>query len=192
MQRPTVSVRRRLAALALAVLVPLLLFAVLVSPWLDSYRDGEDAIAALQARWQRLVVNSAGAAELDARIAALRDDPRLEGLLLQGDTAALAAAALQGRIKALVSEHGASLLSTNMLAAGSEGQLGRVAVSLSLRADHPALMALLEAIENDRPWLFVDLLQVTRYAAAVSNRQGRRQPLDVRLQVYGYRQGGPA
>lgn len=109
-----------------------------------------------------------------------------EALLLHADTDALAAAELQQTIAAIVSAEGASLVSTAFRRTGENNALVEVPVAVRLRSSVESLVAILQAIERNRPRLFVaDLSIQSRHSPGRSLRDVQEE-LDVQFDVIGY------
>jgi general secretion pathway protein M len=81
-------------------------------------------------------------------------------LLLEGGTDALAGAALQGLVRDMATRAGATLSSVETLPATTVGGYRRITLRLSLSASWPVLARLLEAVEQARPRVVVDELEV--------------------------------
>jgi hypothetical protein len=179
----------QLLAVALALIVVLLVWEVVASPLIDWYGSRADAVTTgreTAARMRNL------AAELpilqrDAARARVAGPP--VSSLLGGNSDAVAAATLQGRMQDMASEVGTALSSTEALPARQQGAYRRVALRVSFNASLPVLVHLLQTIETSAPRMLVDDIQL--HTSPIIIAQGRQSspPLDVSLTVVGFRAG---
>jgi general secretion pathway protein M len=80
--------------------------------------------------------------------------------LLQGGTDAIAGAALQDLVQGMAGRVGAALLSVETLPAVPGGSYRRIGLRLTLSAAWPVLAELLHAVEQARPRMVVDDLEL--------------------------------
>jgi hypothetical protein len=182
---------RRLAALALLALAPLLAWSLLAAPW-SAARDAlaarlDDALAA-EARAAAVAARGpALAAEAEALRRALSDAAEL----LPGGSYALAGAELQRRLREAAGRHGGSVSSVETLPEGRAGD-GLVGVRARLQTDPAGLRNLLAELETGRALLQVQSLALSPAAAAAGRAAGgqpQRQVLDVQVELRGLRRG---
>jgi len=181
----------RATALALLFGLILLAYAVVVAPLVAGYRQSERAVAEAGELLAGYRSVAARRDQLEAQLEALADRQDDSGLYLAGATDALAAAALQDDVKGAIEAGGGNLRSIQILTAEDEEGFRRVGVRVQLTATVNDLLRILHGIEADRPFLFVDALEV-------NNRRARRRSRDeaetmdpvllVRLDVAGYQQ----
>lgn len=177
----------RLAALALLLAALALPYAVIVAPLLSAHAAREDEFAALETQIARLAALAAMADALASQrdeLAARRDSA---GLLLEGGSDALAAAALQNLLKAAVAGADGELRSTQALTAVEHQGFRRIAARAVLVTDSAGLRALLHAVDSARPPLTVAALEVRGLARSHTDEAPR---LDVRIDVFGHAGGG--
>ena len=99
----------------------------------------------------------------------------------------MAAAALQERVKSVVTRSGGKLSSTQVLPADSEQGFKRIVVNVRMAVSIDALQRVLYELENDLPYLLTDNVIVLSRGA-----RKRRQPttpvnaLDVRFNLVGF------
>lgn len=138
---------------------------------------------ALAARMQAL----ADAAPLLQRAAAATGAGPQPRALLQGASDSVAGAALQAQIEALAATSGVALSSTELLPAEASGAYRRIGLRLTVTGQWPALIRLLQGIDQSSPGMLVDdlQLQVATSVAAVAS-----QPLAAALTVIAFRAGG--
>lgn len=177
--------RGRLLALGLAFIALAAVYSVAAAPLLDLYAENE----ALADRRQALVVRlNALAAELPplrARVAELRGAAATDKLTLEGASDPIASAALQGRIEALASAAGITIGSTEALPAEAQEGYRRLGLRLVLNGSYEGLAKLLAGLEQAKPPLIVDNLQIRSF----QRRPGATPilTLDASLEVYGFR-----
>jgi general secretion pathway protein M len=113
-------------------------------------------------------------------IAAKFNDNRI---LLDGNTDAVAGANLQAELQSLASQSGLTLNSSAMLPVQQAGALRRVAVSVSVTAPWPTLIALLQAIDAAEPRMIVTDLGVTSSPQADPSQD---QPLQANISIVAF------
>lgn len=181
----------RLSAVALLLGLLLLGYAAAVAPLVAGYRQSERALVEAQDLLTGYRSVAARRGSLEAQLAALAARQTDSGLYLAGATDALAAAALQDRVKDAIEGSGGNLRSIQILPAKDEEGFRRVGVRVQLTATIADLLHILHGLEAGTPFLFVDALEV-------NNRRARRRSRDdaetmdpvllVRLDVAGYQQ----
>ena len=175
----------RILAVLLALLALALVWLAVVAPliaWHDERRDALEQRQALAARMALLVRRlPALRAQAEAMTASGRPGA---GVLIEGNSDAVAAAAIQEKVAVMAAALGTSLSSTETLAATREGAYRRVGVRISLDAAFPTVVHLLQSVEAAQPSLLVDDLQMhgTRLIG-----QSDSAPLNVAFTVIGFR-----
>lgn len=179
---PRLSRLLALALLLLAIAVPYL---VIVRPYLETLREDRESLAeALSLRDRYLSVAAAGAA-----VDGWRQTLSEEGdgaAYLQGASEALVSADLQNRVKTVVQGNGGVLNSTQILDAASEEGFRRVAVRVRMSGGSEALYKVLYALETERPFLFVDNIDIN--ARSMRAREGQAETIElmVSFDLFGY------
>jgi len=187
--------QRRILAVGLLLLAIAVIVRVLVVPIWAAYLNNRDTIAQLEdniARYLRLSTRVQG-----LRVAAqeLDESGDLDRYVLAQNSEPLAAAALQERVKSVVTSSGGTLTSTQVLPAASEPGFKRIIVNVRMAVSMAALQQVLYELETGLPYLLVDDLVILSRAANQRRRQGRVvDMLDVRFNLYGYMResGAPA
>lgn len=167
-------------------------FELTVSPLWQAYLNRQEAADALRARGAHYAQISATRPHNEALRERLQRQQENEPLDFTETNPSLAAAALQARVKAIVSEAGGKLLRMQMLPAQQEGEYRRIAARVRLQAPTEALGPMLYGLESSVPYLFVEELTIVgRGGRAIEGARPRPpQPLDVRLEVLGYHRPG--
>jgi general secretion pathway protein M len=188
------KLRSRIAALSLLFLAMALAGVLVVRPLWDRFSANRELIAELEDRVARFDGIATRQAALERRLAALRRSMNLDELTLQADSATLAAADLQERVKAAVEASGGSLTSTQILDPEQVSSFDRVQVNVRMTGTTPAVQESLYALESGELVLVIDdLLIVTRRSAArLRSRQTVQvDQLDVRFKISGFYQRAP-
>jgi len=188
------TLKNRIAAVSLLLLVIALIGVLVVRPLWERYSANRDLIADLEDKVARFESIATRQAPLEQQLATTRRSMNLDELTLQADSATLAAADLQERVKAAVQASGGSLTSTQILDPEKVSSFDRVFVNVRMTGTTPAVQESLYALESGQPMLVIDdLLVVTRRTTArLRTRQtGQQDQLDVRFKVSGFYQRAP-
>ena len=191
-QRLPVGRAGQALAVALTAIAVLLVWEAVASPLIDWYGARADAVIRqreIAARMQALVREMP---LLQREAARSRAAGPPVSALLGGNSDAIAAASLQGRVQDLASSVGTALSSTEALPARQQGAYRRVALRVSFNADLPVLVHLLQAIEASKPRMLVDDIQLHTSPIIIAQGHGTSPPLDVSLTVVGFRAGHAA
>jgi general secretion pathway protein M len=180
---PRLSRLLALAVLLFAIAVPYL---AIVRPYLETLREGRESLAdAVSLRDRYLSVAAAGAA-VGGWKQTLSDESDGGTAYLQGASEALVSADLQNRVKTVVQGNGGVLNSTQILDATSEEGFRRVAVRVRMSGGSEALYKVLHALETERPFLFVDNIDIN--ARSMRAREGQAETIElmVSFDLFGY------
>jgi general secretion pathway protein M len=169
--------------LVLTTLVAVLTLVALRAPVLDrlAFFDRLNVLRDLYSR-SSLVIDSASDRFDDIRLISELPDVTF----LPGETPALAAAELQNRIKRIVEEEDAVLVSSAFEQSSEPQVLTPITVSVRARSSVEALQQILIEFESDAPMLFLDNLTIQS-----RHRPGRllretNEELDLEFRVTGY------
>ncbi len=180
----------RILAVLIALLAVALVWLGIVAPlidWHDQRRDALEQRQQLAAR-MALLVRRLPALRAQAQSMTASGRPGT-GVLIEGNSDAVASAAIQEKVAVMAAALGTSLSSTETLSAVRQGAYRRVGVRISLDAAFPTVVHLLQSIETTQPSLLVDDLQMhgTRLIGQSDNA-----PLNVAFTVIGFRHLDPA
>lgn len=165
--------KSRAAALALLMLVLLTVYGVIMAPlWALSSRYDE-SIESLLFRLKRFQSVAAEKDRWMARLEEIRNEGEQAKNVFSQNTAALAAADLQSRIKETVTSAGGELISTQVIPERKEDQFTRIAVKVRLNGSTGVLRQVLHDIESEQPVLFVENLNLR--PIRVPPRPGQKQ-----------------
>ncbi len=185
------KLRNRAAAVSLLLLVIAVVGVLLIGPLWERYASNRDLIADLEDKVARFESVAGRQAELERQFSTLERTSSLGELTLQADSATLAAADLQERVKAAVQAAGGSLTSTQVLEPEKVSSFERVSVNVRMTGSTPAVQKSLYALESGSPVLVIDdLLVVTRRTTVRlgAKRTEQQDWLDVRFKVSGFYQ----
>ena len=175
----------RLLALGLIFLTAILLWLGAAQPLLDLYAAQGAKLAQRAALADRMAMLAAEVPALQARAASV---PANNGeATFQGATDALAGASLQSLLQSLAGAAGATLSSMETLAADQAGPYRRIGVKLSISAPLPVLVQLMAQIEQARPPMLIDDLQI--HGSPIMLPGAQSAALDAGFTVYGFRSG---
>jgi hypothetical protein len=161
---------RRALALTILLTVLVLGWTLAVEPLIDLSRDRQADIAALSDQLAHLQAIIGRQPALARRAATEQSALSAEGGLWNGASAAEVAAAMQDRLRKVVSASGGRLRSTAMVAEAAERGFHRVTVHFSIEGTLDTVTATLAAIEAAHPAMFVDLLAIHAAGVASANR----------------------
>jgi general secretion pathway protein M len=180
-------------ALGLLVAVVLLLNLLITWPWLAKNREYDESIERSGDQIRRYQSMQAQRPELEAQLKGLNQEVQNASYYIDAGTPALAAAALQRRVKQVVDGVGGKLTSTQNLPPQQDGNAQRVSIRVRMSGDVGVLMRVLHALEGEPPLLFVDNLSIRnkRTRRRVRRRRTPVQPeksysLDISFELMGY------
>lgn len=186
--------RDRWLSLVLLLVALGLLYLLFVHPWFTQpLREADARIAELQERDARIRAMLLQAPQIRQRLAELDARGSAAGFLTE-PTAELATAALIQQLERVVEEvsPGKRSCAINnrapLTGEPSPSRYHRVTVQVRLRCGNAETLAVLHALEAARPYLFVDVVNITapRYFAIPGNNLPQEGGLDVSFDLYGY------
>lgn len=185
---------RRGAAVILLALVLAAGYLLLIDSWFAGpLRDIAEETGQLMSRQQRYASLLLQRESLNAALEAARQDPASGASLLPGEDPSAVAADLMQHVADLISAQGAkgggcTLTQRMPITPEQDGSepFRQVKVSVSLTCAIEPLMAVLHALETQRPLLFIDHMSVRRATDAPG--KGGAGGLMVQLLVRGYLQ----
>lgn len=184
------SLPSRLLAVALLLVAGLALVQLLVLPVLAAYRETAASIEQSQTLLQRYRALAAQRPRLEDELASQQKAEVASVAYLEGASDALAAAALQDQVRAIITRAGGELRSTQILPvepASPESSVRRASLRLQLAVDVDGLQQLLYELETSEPYLFVEDLNIReRSLRRLRDEEEEAPVLDVSLEVSGY------
>jgi general secretion pathway protein M len=119
----------------------------------------------------------------NADLAALGQDA---SLLLEGDKTGIAGANVQKLLNDLVTEHGGTASSFQILPPKEDGNLIRIPMSLSISVGIDGLRDILHSLETSTPLIFIDDINIKSTQEDFHPDPHYLGPLEVTLQVSGF------
>ena len=179
--------RGQLAAAGLLLLVIALAYVAVVSPLLGLYHDRSGHLADRQAYLDHALATVDGLPALrNAAAEAVRSPTGAGGTFLAGDNDAMAGASLQGLLQDMAAAAGTTLVSEEVLPAEQQGRFRRISLRITLTADWPVLMALLQSVETSPYQLLIDDLQL-HAASRMGPVTASTGPVETSFVVIGFR-----
>lgn len=150
----------RLSAVGILILVFVLGYLVLIYPLMQIRQEYQDEVDSLRFKLQKLQQVAGGKESLAQRLESIRELARQNDAFLPTNTAALASADLQTRIKQVVSEAGGELSSTQVIPERNEENAVRVGVKIRMTGSSEVLRQVLQNFESKKPYLFIENLNI--------------------------------
>ena len=176
---------RRLAILVLVVAVLAIVLTIAMPVWLR-HKHYDDAIADASDKLARYKRIAATHAEVAKQLEAMRGKDTRKYFLRSG-APALSAAEAQEVIRAVVESNGGRLITMTAPTSREDGRYRQITVNVQLTANVFALRKILNAIESNIPYLFVDNLTVrTQVPGNFRPQPGAEPEMFVQLDVSGY------
>jgi hypothetical protein len=176
-------------ALAILALIAAAFYLLIISPTLALYDDRAERLqqrAAMAERYQNLVRELPSLQIADKQ---WRDGSGGE-LLLDGQSDAVASAALQAQMKSLVEEAGAKLSSAEVIAGRDDGRFRRVGLRVVFSGDFKLVTTVFRGMETARPKLYVGDFDLHAGGASKSSDEDSDEDsgaLAVTMDIYGFR-----
>jgi hypothetical protein len=170
----------RLAALALLLLIVALLAVGLIGPLVGHVAELRAEIGRQRELLGRFTAYASNEQAAEAE-AARSNRIRTSGIFLAGETEALLTASLQAQVRGIAEAHGVRLASARGAPPQEQDGLRLIGVQAEMEADLRQLQAILLAIEESRPHLFLQSVQV----APVGGYRAQQDTLRIRLGIAG-------
>jgi hypothetical protein len=179
--------QRRILAVLLLLLALAAVVRVLVLPIWSTYLGNRDAIAQSEDNIVRYSRLSTQIGALQSAVGELEQADNLDPYVLVQESEPLAAAALQARMKSVVTSSGGTLTSTQVLPTEREQGFKRVIINVRMAVSTDALQRVLYELENGLPYLLTDDIVILSRGARKRRRTTQSVDLlDVRFNLYGY------
>ena len=179
----------RLVALALFVGFLLLCVVYVVLPAAEHHRTVRQDLAHTRDLIARLSRTGQRRELLQQQVETLEDSLIDSGFLLQSETDAFAAAELRETVERIMDRTGGELQSSQNLSVTDVEGFKRIAIRVALRGTIREFMPLLYELEAQRPYLFVETLEIksrSRRKKQKASRPIQTGLLSARLDIYGY------
>ena len=177
--------------LAILIGIVVVVLVVIVAPVAASFAAQEDEIESARQDLATYRAEIASRPALEAQLAAMNTREASMAGLLRGDSTALAAAAMQSRVTALVQRHSGQVRSVQNLPPVAVGALERVEVQFDLSAPQGSLKSVLYQIETGSPFLYIDRVDVhPEEGSTPDSPMAAPRDLHLEILVGGYRWAG--
>jgi general secretion pathway protein M len=178
--------QQRQLAIGLLVLAMIVFLGVTAGPVWYANASRQAALDQAQERLQRYEKIAARDTELLPQYEALRQVQKSAGNQLRSDTAAVAGAELQRRVKDITAVHEAQIISTQILPVASEEGFVRIALRVRLRGVLPSLLRSIYDIETNNVHMFLDNLSLRNNATNLRQRQALIRPMEAEFDLIAY------
>lgn len=178
--------QQRQLAIGILVLAVFLLLSVTVGPVWYANASRQALLDEAQERLTRYEQIAARDKELLPQYEALRQAQKSAGNQLRSDTAAVAGAELQRRVKDITAVHQAQIISTQILPVASEEGFVRIALRVRLRGALPSLLESIYDIETNDVHMFLDNLSLRNNSAGMRQRQLVVRPMEAEFDLIAY------
>jgi general secretion pathway protein M len=181
----------RILALVLAGVTLAVLWLGVAAPLIGWHAQLAEDLGRKQALLRRMTELAASLPELQRAEAAAAARGPTPAAVLEGATDAVAGATLQGLVQDMAARAGANLTSTETLPAEPRGGWRRIGLRVAVTAPWPALLRLLQSVEEATPRMLLDGLQMRRLP--VRARTATVPPMEASFTVFSFRTspGGP-
>ena len=179
--------QRRARAVMLLLLTVLVIVRLIAVPIWTTYQSNRDAIVQMEDTIARYSNLSTQVDALRSAVGELQQADELGRFVLAQESEPLAAAALQERVKSVVTRSGGTLSSTQVLPTDAEQGFKRVIVNVRMAVSIDALQRVLYELEKDLPYLLAD--EIVILSRGARKRRRTTQPVDlleVRFNLYGF------
>jgi Tfp pilus assembly protein PilO len=175
-------------ALTLCAVIAAAFYGGAARPLLAVYDARQGRLDEATATIARLERAAAQMPSLNRTLDALGTRSDLQAQTLPGSSDAVAAANLQAILAALATASGSGIASAEILPVQAQDDLRRVPLRISLTGDIVMLTKFLRGIDEARPPLFVDRLDLHSNATPGPTGNGGAPTLAITMDVYGFRQ----
>jgi general secretion pathway protein M len=173
-------------AIAILVLAVVAVLSLTAGPVWYANATRQAALDDGQERLQRYRQIAARDQELLPQYEALRESQKSAGNQLRSDTAAVAGAELQRRVKDITGRHSAQIVSTQILPASEEEGFVRIALRVRLRGVLPDLLRSIYDIETNDVHMFLDNLSLRNNAVSLRQRLTTMHPMEAEFDLIAY------
>jgi len=178
--------QQRQMAIAILVLAVVAVLSLTAGPVWYANATRQAALDDGQERLQRYRQIAARDQELLPQYEVLRESQKSAGNQLRSDTAAVAGAELQRRVKDITGRHSAQIVSTQILPASEEEGFVRIALRVRLRGVLPDLLRSIYDIETNDVHMFLDNLSLRNNAVSLRQRLTTMHPMEAEFDLIAY------
>jgi general secretion pathway protein M len=178
--------QQRQLAIGFLMLAVIFVLGITAGPVWYANASRQAALDQAHERLQRYEQIAARDTELLPQYEVLRRSQKSAGNQLRSDTAAVAGAELQRRVKDITAVHQAQIVSTQILPVASEEGFVRIALRVRLRGVLPSLLRSIYDIESNNVHMFLDNLSLRNNAAGLRQRQMIIRPMEAEFDLIAY------
>jgi general secretion pathway protein M len=182
LSQPIALNNSRLGAIGLLIVLILLGYFAVIYPLMGIKREYQENVDDLRFKLQHLQQVASGREALAQRLEQIRALAKQNAAFMPTNTAALASADLQTRIKQVVSDAGGELSSTQVIPERNEENAVRVGVKIRMTGSSGVLRQVLQNFESGKPYLFIDNLNI-RPIRMPRNPRDKNPVIEDRLSV---------
>jgi general secretion pathway protein M len=178
--------QQRQSAIAILVLAVVVVLSLTAGPVWYANASRQAALDDGQERLHRYRQIAARDQELLPQYEALRQTQKSAGNQLRSDTAAVAGAELQRRVKDITGRHSTQIISTQILPASEEEGFVRIALRVRLRGVLPDVLRSIYDIETNEVHMFLDNLSLRNNAANLRQQLLVMRPMEAEFDLIAY------
>ncbi len=191
------ALQRKLAAVGLLVVLLLMVYWLLIQPYVDSMNAYRDQIAGLQEQIQRFTKVIGQKEYYQKQLAVLTGNHKLKQNFIIAETTAMASATLQQKVKTLIGAKGGQLISTqvslppgSMLKTTAAAPAEKtVSINVLMRVSMDSLREIFYSLESGRPVLTIDNVSISKLHAGRrlnASANSNQDLLEVRYEITAY------
>jgi general secretion pathway protein M len=181
---------RRALALAILLAVVAAGWTLLCRPVIDLWWDLSQSIDDEAELLKRYRAVAAQRGEIEGKLKALAAKPDDAATFWTGQTASVAAAAIQARARQIILSAGGTIRSAQELSATAEHAFTRLGVGFDLDGDTETLQQVLLQLEATSPKLYIDSLEVMAPESQSAEDHAAKPPrFSIRFELFGYLAG---
>lgn len=180
------SKQQRQLAIGVLVLAVLAILSLTAGPVWYANASRQATMDQAQERLLRYEQIAVRDKELLPQYEALRQAQKSAGNQLRSDTAAVAGAELQRRVKDITAVHQAQIVSTQILPIATEEGFVRIALRVRLRGVLPSLLQSVYDIETNEVHMFLDNLSFRNNAVGLRQQQMLIRPMEAEFDLIAY------
>lgn len=181
--------QQRWLAVGLLAGVILIVGSMLLVPFLGTILEYNETIENLEFRLNRYTGRIVDKEKMQSQVADLRKQLRNAGFFSSQETAAVAIAEMQKKIKQAVQDAGGQMTSTQALPQQEFEGLTKIVVKVRLSGSMEAIRNILYAIETAKPYMVVAKIDINQVRGRRNRKTRKIEPVDklnVNMDVVGF------
>ena len=181
--------QQRWLAVGLLAGIVILVASLVLVPFLSTILEYNETIENLEFRLNRYAGRIADKEKMQKQVLDLRKQLRSAGFFSSQQTAALAIAEMQKKIKQAVQQAGGQMTSTQALPQQDFEGLTKIIVKVRLSGSMEAIRNILYAIETAKPYMVVEKIDINQVRGRRNRKTRKIEPVDrlnVNMDVIGF------